>query len=336
MITITLFSSPEFAGEEKTIRGYLQKNKNKVQYQLVVIDITSDPVLQKEYEGRCPYLQVGPYHLSWPFSQQESKVVLQAASDRQAGLEAIKDPGHQARVERGRIFSRSDRFTIWFSHHYMLVFNLLVGLYVGLAFLTPTLMKVGATGPGRILYTLYSPLCHQLAFRSWFIFGEQAYYPRELAGLDDVLTYSQATGYDDHDVLTAKRFVGNDLLGYKAALCERDIAIYLGIFLLGIVFSISRHKIKALPWYIWVAFGIAPLGLDGASQLPSLLPFLPSWLPLRESTPLLRTITGALFGITTAWYGYPLVEESVLDTRRILLQKRAVVQQVTQVENEVK
>jgi uncharacterized membrane protein len=157
-----------------------------------------------------------------------------------------------------------------------------------------------------------------------------------LAGLEHLQTYGQVTGFDDHDVITAKRFVGDDRLGYKVALCERDIAIYLGILLFGIVFSISRHKIKALPWYIWVAFGIVPLGFDGASQLPSLLPFLPSWLPMRESTPLLRTITGALFGITTAWYGYPLVEESVLDTRRILLQKRAVVEQVTRVENEIK
>jgi len=334
MITVTLFSTPSLAGEERIIRGYLQKNKKRAQYQLVVIDITSDPSLKKEYDGRVPYLQVGPYHLSWPFAQQELQVLLQAASDRQAGLEEIKDPGHTTRMERGRIFSKSDRFTVWFSNHYMLIFNILVGLYIGLAFLAPTFMKVGARGPARVLYTMYSPLCHQLAFRSWFLFGEQSFYPRELAGIKGVLTYGQATGFDERDVLTARRFVGNELIGYKVALCERDIAIYLGILLFGIVFSISRHKIKSLPWFIWVVIGIAPLGVDGASQLPSLLSFLPSWLPLRESTPLLRTITGALFGITTAWYGYPLVEESVLDTRRILLQKRAIIQQVAKAENE--
>ncbi|MGA9398833.1 MAG: DUF2085 domain-containing protein, partial [Anaerolineaceae bacterium] len=231
-------------------------------------------------------------------------------------------------------FRRSDRFTVWFSSHYMLIFNILVGLYVGMAFLAPTLMKIGARGPARLLYTMYSPLCHQLAFRSWFLFGEQSFYPRELAGIKGVMTYGQVTGYDERDVLTAKRFVGNELIGYKVALCERDIAIYLGILLFGIVFSISRHKIKSLPWFIWVAIGIVPLGVDGASQLPSLLSFLPTWLPMRESTPLLRTITGALFGITTAWYGYPLVEESVLDTRRILLQKRAIIHQVSKAENE--
>ncbi len=334
MITVTLFITPSLAAEERIIRGYLQKYKKRAQYQLVAIDITSDLSLKKEYEGQVPYLQVGPYHLSWPFTQQELQVALQAASDRQAGLEEIKDPRYTTRMERGRIFSRSDRFTVWFSSHYMLIFNILVGLYVGMAFLAPTLMKIGARGPARLLYTMYSPLCHQLAFRSWFLFGEQSFYPRELAGIKGVMTYGQVTGYDERDVLTAKRFVGNELIGYKVALCERDIAIYLGILLFGIVFSISRHKIKSLPWFIWVAIGIVPLGVDGASQLPSLLSFLPTWLPMRESTPLLRTITGALFGITTAWYGYPLVEESVLDTRRILLQKRAIIHQVSKAENE--
>ena len=336
MITVTLFTSPSHIKAELRIRGYLEKNKERVPHQLVLIDISNDPALVKAYEARIPLLQVGPYHLSWPFSQQELLVSLQAAHDRQTRMEQSGDVTHAARRKRGRTFGKSDRFTYWFSSHYMLVFNLLVAMYVGLAFFAPTLMKIGARGPARVLYTLYSPLCHQLAYRSWFLFGEQGFYPRELAGIDGVLTYNQVTGYDEFDVVQAKRFIGDETIGYKVAICERDIAIYTGILLFGILFSISRNRLKSLPWYIWVFIGIGPLGLDGASQLPSLLTFLPDWLPLRESTPLLRTITGALFGITTAWYGYPLVEESVQDSRRMLIQKRAVIEQVTNTEHEVK
>jgi uncharacterized membrane protein len=118
------------------------------------------------------------------------------------------------------------------------------------------------------------------------------------------------------------------------AICERDIAIYTGILLFGIIFSFAKNRIKSIPWYIWMLFGIVPIGLDGASQLPSLLSFLPKWLPLRESTPLLRAITGALFGITTAWYGYPLIDESVQDSRRMLLQKRAIIEQISKTGHE--
>jgi hypothetical protein len=37
-------------------------------------------------------------------------------------------------------------------------------------------------------------------------------------------------------------------------------------------------------------------------------------------------MTGLLFGITTAWFGFPVMEESMRDTRQYLSAKRARVQ----------
>jgi hypothetical protein len=37
-------------------------------------------------------------------------------------------------------------------------------------------------------------------------------------------------------------------------------------------------------------------------------------------------MTGFLFGITTAWFMFPLIEESMADTRRLLAKKFAVLQ----------
>jgi hypothetical protein len=71
---------------------------------------------------------------------------------------------------------------------------------------------------------------------------------------------------------------------------------------------------------VWVLVGILPIGLDGASQMVSQI-F--TWIPYRESTPLLRTLTGALFGFTTGWFGFPVFEETMGDTRRHLAAKRA-------------
>src|SRR5687767_11778804 len=59
-----------------------------------------------------------------------------------------------------------------------------VGLYATLPFVAPSLMKLGLTGPANVLYTMYSPMCHQFAFRSIFLFGEQTFYPRENVGTD--------------------------------------------------------------------------------------------------------------------------------------------------------
>jgi uncharacterized membrane protein len=67
-----------------------------------------------------------------------------------------------------------------------------------------------------------------------------------------------------------------------------------------------------------------PVGLDGVSQIISQLPW--GILPVRESTPLLRTITGALFGFSTAWFGYPVVEQAMAETRKVLAVKLKAVQ----------
>jgi hypothetical protein len=42
----------------------------------------------------------------------------------------------------------------------------------------------------------------------------------------------------------------------------------------------------------------------------------------------MRTLTGFLFGFTTAWFGYPLVEETMADTRRYLEEKFARAEQL--------
>ena len=166
-------------------------------------------------------------------------------------------------------------------------------------------------------------MCHQLAFRSYFLFGEQMVYPRQVAGLKDLVSFEQATGLDTNDLIAAHNYVGNDLLGYKVALCERDVAIYGGVLLFGLVFSLSGRRFPILSWWVWILLGIAPIGFDGVSQLISQLhiAFINQIFPFRESTPFLRTLTGGLFGIITAWFAYPLVELSMKDNQKILAVK---------------
>jgi uncharacterized membrane protein len=188
----------------------------------------------------------------------------------------------------------------------VLLFNLLVILYLGGAFLAPTLMRLNLEPAARVLYGFYRPVCHQFGYRSFFLFGEQPFYPRELAGLEAYQSFSQATGISEMDPRAASEFSGNAALGYKIALCQRDTAIYLFILIFGLIFGVSGRKIKELRWYVWLLLGILPIALDGGTQMVSQmgLSFL-SWFPVRESTPYLRVLTGALFGFFTAWLGYP-------------------------------
>jgi uncharacterized membrane protein len=106
--------------------------------------------------------------------------------------------------------------------------------------------------------------------------------------------------------------------------------MYLTMLGFGIVFWASGRKIRAIPWYMWVVLGLGPIGLDGTSQLPSVMSNLPAWLPYRESTPFLRTLTGGLFGLMTAWYLYPMIEETMRETRRMMTRKMAVAAKLTE------
>ncbi|MDZ4160080.1 MAG: DUF2085 domain-containing protein [Anaerolineaceae bacterium] len=325
MITVTLYYHSG-SDQSDAVAAMLDDLQSSIPHHLVRIDVGSDPALVKAYGSDSPVIAVGPYRLRSLISKTDLQVALAAAQDRARHLDAA-DLEYKNRVDRGRTITGTDRFTLWFSRSYIGIFNLLVFIYVGLPFLAPVLMKANLQRPARIIYTLYSPLCHQLAFRSWFLFGQQAYYPRALAEIPNLTPYEELAKQQS-DLISARAFVGNEQAGYKVAFCQRDIAIYGAIFLFGMIFWITGRRLKPAPWYLWVVLGLVPIGVDGVSQLPSLMVgLLPDWLPLRESTPFLRTLTGGMFGWMTAWYVYPLIEEAMSETRRMITRKMAVVRQ---------
>jgi len=329
MVNVTLYLRKECHLCDQT-RLDLDEIQNRIPHNLVLIDIDSDLALQDKFTLDIPVVEVGPYRLRYPFSKKDLEMTLSAAEDRRTQLEKVDDGGYKKAVERGSKLSKTDRFSFWISKHYMLVVNLLLLFYVGLPFLAPVFKESGANGVAELIYKVYRPLCHQWSFRSWFLFGEQAYYPHSAAKIPAVLTFEQVSGITDVNDPTriqARLFEGNELLGFKVALCERDIAIWGAILLFGVIFTITGRKIKSLPLWIWILIGIAPIALDGFSQLVSQLDlsFLRGILNYRESTPFLRTLTGFLFGFTTAWFGFPTVEEVMSDTRRLLTKKFAVI-----------
>jgi uncharacterized membrane protein len=291
-----------------------------VPHNLTVIDVDSTEELRQRFGFEVPVVEVGPYRLKAPFGPQELRMTLGAAQDRQQHIEDIENSSASGLSTQ---WTPADRFTNWFSNHYVAVLNILVLVYLLLPVLAPVLMKAGFERPASLIYRGYSLVCHQLAFRSFFIFGEQAVYPRQAAEVPGLLSYSQATGLGEDssvaDLYGARTFVGNPVIGYKIALCERDIFIYGGILLFGLIFGLVGRRIPSLPWYMWVLLGIVPIALDGFSQLFSQPPM--NFLPYRESSPFLRSLTGFLFGFSTAWFGYPMVEASMAESRKIMQRK---------------
>ena len=281
-----------------------------------VIDVDQNQAY-RQYANDVPVVEVGSFILRSPITNHE----LEAAIAPAYRASINEDRSQQPRIERKN--SRMDRLSHWLTRHYLGLINAFLIIFIGLPFLAPVLMKIGLETPAWVIYKVYRTTCHQLAFRSFFLFGEQGYYPKTSANLEGVLTYDEAThlgeANNSEDLLEARDFVGSEKVGYKIALCQRDVAIYLGILLFNFVFILFHRKIRPLPWYLWLLVGLLPLGLDGFSQLFSQPPL--SFIPFRESTPYLRVLTGFLFGFTTAWFGIPNVESAMKDSLDIIESK---------------
>lgn len=226
--------------------------------------------------------------------------------------------------EQRRIVIFLDRCVFWLSKHWLVILNLLAVLYVGLPILSPVLLYMGIEGPGKLIQTIYRPpICHQLPQRSWFLFGQKLSY--RLSELIEYLGIEpHAKQWQDVEVVYSQVGYGNPDLGYKIALCQRDVAIYGTILVTGLVYALlrGRWKVRPIPWWIYIAFGIVPIGINGGYQWLSytldILPFIDSPIPVHETTPLLRTLTGSLFGLATVWLAYPHVQDAMDDFRSTL------------------
>jgi len=62
--------------------------------------------------------------------------------------------------------------------------------------------------------------------------------------------YENLVGHLTIDVNEARAYIGNSVMGYKVALCERDVAMYGSLFIFGVVFS-SFVKGKTKPLKIF-------------------------------------------------------------------------------------
>lgn len=60
--------------------------------------------------------------------------------------------------------------------HWLAIVNSMAVLYATLPWVGPLLERAGYASPGRLIFLLYSPLCHQLPERSFFVGRYQVCY----------------------------------------------------------------------------------------------------------------------------------------------------------------
>lgn len=230
------------------------------------------------------------------------------------------NPGLAAAINR-----LADRIT----RNWLLASSLLLGLYVGIPFLAPVFKHTGWDGLANGIYFMYSFHCHQMAQRSFFLFGEKTMYSLETI---------QTVWRDTNDSMLLGEFIGNSQLGWKVAWSDRMVSMYTSTLFFGLLWYPFRRKVKPLPWKGFLLL-LLPMAVDGITHMISDLSgiglgfrYHNAWLAkltnftfpssfyvgdaLGSFNSWMRLISGILFGLGLIWFGYPLVEEAFSEVQK--------------------
>jgi uncharacterized membrane protein len=208
------------------------------------------------------------------------------------------------------------------SRYWFILLSSVLGIFIGLPFLAPVFMHFEWVGAARLVYFIYSWMCHQLPERSFFLFGSHFTYP---------LSVIQNAWQVSTDLEVLRQFIGNPVMGWKVAWSDRMVSMYTSIWIFGLIWWVLRTRLKRLPWWGLVLF-LLPMALDGISHLVSDLSGIGQgyryenlWLEVftQQVFPasfysgeawgsfnsLMRLLTGILFGTGFVWYTYPQLDK---------------------------
>lgn len=224
----------------------------------------------------------------------------------------------------------TDQLSSWISRHWIAIFSVIMGVYVGLPFLAPVFMQLGLAGAGKAIYFIYGFLCHQLPQRSFFLFG-----PKIMYSLSEIQPAVQNTT----DPLILRQFIGNPEMGWKVAWSDRMVFMYASTLMFGLIWGsirqvrISKPKSRLLlriPWWGLLLF-LLPMALDGATHIFSDLAglgqgfrYTNAWLAdltnnafpsafyvgnaLGSFNSWMRLISGVFFGFGVVWFVFPFID----------------------------
>ncbi len=214
------------------------------------------------------------------------------------------------------------------ARHWFLTFAAVYGLWVWLPLLAPILMRAGWVSAGKSIYLIYSLFCHQLAERSFFLFG-----PKPMYSLAEI----QAALQIRIDPLSLRRFIGNPGMGWKIAWSDRMISFYNSIWIFAILWHAAGRKPRPLPLWGCILL-LLPMVLDGGTHAMSDLAGIGqgfrdsnAWLAVLTShelatsfyvgdawgsfNPIMRLVTGVLAGLGLVWFAFPHVEASFAESQ---------------------
>lgn len=231
------------------------------------------------------------------------------------------------------------RITYYLMRHWLTLLIVVLGIINILPFVAPIFAKLGLTGPAEFIYAVYTPLCHQMAQRSFFLFGENIMYAPQRLPIS-------LSGELVQEMFALKAFTGNELLGWKVAWSDRMVYMYGMTWLTLIIYQQmkTRFQIKRINLILFVIL-LTPMAVDGLSHVVSdfqgglfegfryhnewLADFTYNVLPqsfyvgdsFGTFNSWMRLISGIGFGIGIVWLIVPAIDASITRDIKIIGRK---------------
>jgi uncharacterized membrane protein len=213
--------------------------------------------------------------------------------------------------------------TTFLRHYWIIPLSIAIGIYVGLPFLAPVFMHDGLNASAKVIYFIYSWLCHQLPERSFFLFGSKFTYS---------LIEVQNAWQNTFNPVILRQFIGNPEMGWKVAWSDRMVSMFFSLWLFGLLWWPVRRRLKPLPWWGLILF-LLPMVVDGTSHFVSDLAGIGQgfrdenlWLAVLTHhtfqitfysgeawgsfNSLIRLLSGFMFGMGIVWYTYPYLDKA--------------------------
>jgi len=226
--------------------------------------------------------------------------------------------------------------TTFLRRYWIIPLSIALGIYVGLPFLAPVFMHVGWSNAAKLIYFIYSWLCHQLPERSYFLFGSKFTYS---------LAEVQNAWQNTFNPVILRQFIGNPEMGWKIAWSDRMVSMFTSMWLFGLLWWPARRRLKPLPWWGLLLF-LLPMAVDGTSHFFSDLAGIGQgfrdgnlWLAVLTHrifqasfytgeawgsfNSLMRLLTGLMFGLGIVWYTYPYLDKAFAPQDRSIIMKAA-------------
>lgn len=167
--------------------------------------------------------------------------------------------------------------------------------FIALAVAAP-LLAFENESAAKIIYNAYSPFCHQKLSRSFCVFNNAGF------SVSDCTPQTGVFIQGDNRLIKA---IIDGKVGYKIAICSRDIGLYGMIVGAALVYPLFRKwDSREMPPAIYFILALVPIGIDGTLQV---LGSFGLFGIAYESTNMMRFLSGGLAGTAVSFYLIPLM-----------------------------